>query len=106
MGYYPKPDNYIRDKISIRHVKLHYLTIKRCHRCWYWAGKRHFIALKVEVGKLEINKLINVPTSWDNRKVEADDLDVGKLKNVPVDLRAWWSWLHIKTGIKEINIKN
>ena len=43
--------------------------------------------MKAEVDKLDINKLVNVPTSLNNLKTKLDDLDVGKLKTVPVDLK-------------------
>ena len=44
--------------------------------------------LKVaEVDKLDINKLVNVPTSFNNLKTKVDDLDVGKLKVVLVDMK-------------------
>ena len=43
--------------------------------------------MKVEVGKLDINKLVNVTTSLNNLKRKVDDLDVVKLKAVPVDLK-------------------
>ena len=43
--------------------------------------------MKVEVDKLDINELINVPTSFNNLKTKEDDLDVGKLKSVPEDLK-------------------
>ena len=43
--------------------------------------------MKAEVDKLDINKLVNVPTSLNNLKTKVDDLDVGKLKTVPVDLK-------------------
>ena len=33
-----------------------------------------------------MNKLINVPTSFNILKTKVDDLDVGNLKTVPVDL--------------------
>ena len=36
--------------------------------------------MKSEVNELDINKLVNVPTSWDISKRKVDDLDVGKLK--------------------------
>ena len=42
--------------------------------------------MKAEVDKLDINKLVNVPTSLNNLKAKVDDLDVDKLKTVPVDL--------------------
>ena len=51
------------------------------------AAKKDFIALKAEVDKLVINKLVNVPTSLKSLKTTVDDLNVGKLKTVPVDLK-------------------
>ena len=51
------------------------------------AAKKDFIALKAEVDKLDINNLVNVPSSLNNLKTKLDDLDVGKLKTVPVDLK-------------------
>ena len=51
------------------------------------AVKKDFIALKAKVDKLDINKLVNVPTSLSNLKTKVNDLDVGKLKTVPVDLK-------------------
>ena len=41
------------------------------------------MALKAEVDKLDINKLINVQTSLNNLKTKVDDLDVNMLKAVP-----------------------
>ena len=38
--------------------------------------------MKAELDKLDINKLINVLTSFNNLK-KTDDLDIGKLKTVP-----------------------
>ena len=46
-----------------------------------------FVALKAEFDKLDVNKLVNVPTRLNNLKTKVDDLDVGKLKTVLVDLR-------------------
>ena len=43
--------------------------------------------MRPEVEKLDINKLVNVPTSLNNSETKVDDLDVGKLKTVPVDLK-------------------
>ena len=43
--------------------------------------------MKAEVDKLDINKLINDPTSLNNLKINVDDLDVGKLKAFPIDLK-------------------
>ena len=47
-------------------------------------AKKDFIALKAEVGKLEIENFVNVTTSLKNLKAMIDDLDVGKKKNVPL----------------------
>ena len=35
----------------------------------------------IQVEKIDITKLSNVPTSLNNLKTKVDDLDVGKLKN-------------------------
>ena len=43
--------------------------------------------MKAEFDKLDINKLVNVPTSLNNLKTKADDLDIGKLKAALVDLK-------------------
>ena len=43
--------------------------------------------MKAEVDKLDINKLVNVPTSLNNLKTKVYDIDVGKLKIVTVDLK-------------------
>ena len=52
-----------------------------------WVLKRNFIALKAEVDKLDINKLVNVPTGLNTLKTKVDYLDVNKLKTVPIDLK-------------------
>ena len=49
------------------------------------ATKKHFIALKADVDKRDIVKLVNVPSSLNNLKSKVDHLDVGKLKTVPAD---------------------
>ena len=43
--------------------------------------------MKAEVDKLDINKLVNIPTSLNNLKTKVHDLDLGKLKTVPVDFK-------------------
>ena len=43
--------------------------------------------MEAEVDKLDINKLINVPTSLNHLKTIVDDLDVGKLKTFPIYLK-------------------
>ena len=41
--------------------------------------------MKAEVDKLDINKLVNAPTSLNNLKTKVDGLDVGKLLSDVVD---------------------
>ena len=61
------------------------------HATWFdrsdLDAKKDFIVLKAEVGKLDINKLANIPTSSNNFKPKIDYLNVSKLKAVPVDLK-------------------
>ena len=51
------------------------------------AAKKDSLALKAEVDKLDMNKLVNVLTSLNNWKTKVDDLNVGNLKTVPVHLK-------------------
>ena len=50
------------------------------------AAEKDFIVLKAEVDKLDITKLVNVPTSLNNLQTKVDDVDVGKLKADLVNL--------------------
>ena len=50
------------------------------------AAKKDSAALKSQRDKLDIDKLVNVPTSLNNLKTRLDGLDIGKLKTIPVDL--------------------
>ena len=50
------------------------------------SAKRNFIVLKVEVYKLDINKLDNIPVSLNNLQTKVDYLVAVKLKTVPLDL--------------------
>ena len=43
--------------------------------------------MKAKVDKLDINKLVTVPTGLNNLKTKVDNLDVDLLKNGPVDLK-------------------
>ena len=90
MSYYPEPDSHIKDQVKVVLELPNYATKKESDHATGvdtsdLAAKKDFIALKAEVGKLDINKLVNVPTSLDNLKTKVDDLDVGKLKTVPID---------------------
>ena len=46
------------------------------------SAKRDFIALKADVHKLGINKLLYVPIYLNNLKTKLDDLHLEKLKTV------------------------
>ena len=82
---------------------------KRIRSC-YWvvtsdlAAKKDFIALKAEVDKLHINKLVNVPTSLNNLKTK-DDLDVSKLKTVPIGLKKM-TYVVDNEVVKNIKVNN
>ena len=41
--------------------------------------------MKPKYDKLNINELVNVPTSFNNLKTKVNVIDVGKLKTVPVE---------------------
>ena len=50
------------------------------------AAKKYFIALQVEVDKLDINEITNVPTGLNNLKTKVADLYFYRLKTAPVYL--------------------
>ena len=92
MSYYPETDSHIRDEGKVVLDLSNYTTKKGLDHTTGvdtsdLAAKKDFSALKAEVHKLDINKLVNVPTSLNNLKAKVDDLDVGKLKTVSVDLK-------------------
>ena len=41
--------------------------------------------MKAEVDKLDINELVNVPTSLNSLNTKVEHVDVGELKTVPTD---------------------
>ena len=89
MSYYPEPDNHIRNKVKVVLNLSNYPTKKELEHAKGLdtsdlAAEKDFVA---EVEKIDINKLVNVPTSLSNLKAKVDDLDVGKLKPVPTDLK-------------------
>ena len=92
MGYYQEPNNHTRHKVKVVLDLSNYAIEKELDHAtavdiYDLAASKDFFALKPEVDKLDINKLVNVPTSLSNSKTKADDLDVGKLKTAPVDLK-------------------
>ena len=92
MSYCPEPGSHIRDKDKGALNLSNYATNKEldnatCVDSSDLAVKKDFIALKSKVDKLDINKLINVPTSSNNFKTKVVDSDVSKLKPVTADLK-------------------
>ena len=92
MSYNQEPGNHIRDKVKVVLDLSNYATKKELE---HTAGLdssdstavKDFIALKAEVDKLDINKLVNVLTGLSNLKIKIDDLDVDKLKTLAIDLK-------------------
>ena len=90
MSYYPKSDSHLRDKVKVvldlsafaAKKELDYATGVGTSDL---APKKDLIALKAEIEKLDIYKLVNVPTSFNNLKAKVDDLDIDKLKIVTID---------------------
>ena len=92
MSYHPESDSHIRDKLKAVLDLTNYATKKELDHAKVvdtsdLVAKKDFAALKVEVDKLDIDKLVNVPTSLNNLKTKVDDLDVDKLKTVSIDLK-------------------
>ena len=85
MSYNQEPDSHIRDKVKVALDLSNYATKKELKHA---AGLdssdstalKDFIALKAEVDKLHISKLVNDLTGLSNLKAKIDDLDVDKLK--------------------------
>ena len=48
---------------------------------------KDLIASRAKVDKLDLSKLVNVPTRLNNSKTNLDDLDIGKSKAVPAGLK-------------------
>ena len=96
MSYYPELDRHIKDKVKVilnlsnygtkvpaKKELEHATGVDTCDL----AATKDFIAIKNEVDKINIIKLVNVPTCVNILKTKVDDLDVGELKTVPIDLK-------------------
>ena len=80
MSYYPEPYSHIKDKLKVILDLTNYATKKElehgtCIDVSDLAAKKGFIGLKVEIGKLDIDKLVNVLTRLNNLKTKSGDLD-------------------------------
>ena len=85
MSYYPEPDSHIKCKVKVALDLSNYPAEKELDHASGvntsdLAAAKDFVALKTEVDKLDIVKLVNVPPSLNNLKTKLDGLDVGKLK--------------------------
>ena len=91
MSYFPEPGSHIKDKDKVVSDLSNSTTKKGLDHATATdtselAAEKGFIALKRKVGKLDINKLVNVATSLNNLKTKVDYWDAGKWKTVPIDL--------------------
>ena len=78
MSYYSETDSHIQDKVKVVLDLSNYATKKELDYATGvdtsdLAAKKDFIALKDEVDKLDINNLVNIPTSLNNLKTKVDD---------------------------------
>ena len=83
-SYYPEPHSHISVEVTVVLCLSNYSNKKALDHAADvdtsdLAVKKDFIALKAEVDKLDISKLVNVLTSLNNLKTKVDDTDVGKL---------------------------
>ena len=83
-SYYPEPHSHISVEVTVVLYLSNYSNKKALDHATDvdtsdLAAKKDFIALKAEVDKLDISKLVNVLTSLNNLKTKVDDTDVGKL---------------------------
>ena len=83
MSYYSEPNSHIRDKVVLD--LPNYATKKELDHATgidtsHLAAKIFFIALKAEVNKLDINKLVNDPNNLNNLKTKVHELYVGNSK--------------------------
>ena len=83
-SYYPEPHSHISVEVTVVLYLSNYSNKKALDHATDvdtsdLAAKKDFIALKAEVDKLDISKLVNGLTSLNNLKTKVDDTDVGKL---------------------------
>ena len=87
MSYYPEPGSHIRHKVKVVLYLSNYFTKEELEHAavidtFDLAAKKYLFALKADFDKLDISKLVNVPTVLNNLKGKVNDLDLGKLKTV------------------------
>ena len=98
-----EPDSHIRDKVKVIQDLTNYAAKSN-------QNMRHLLInliqllkkMKIEVDKLVINRLLNVPTNQNYLNAKLDDLDVGKFKTFPVDLKILSNVVDKKNSSKQI----
>ena len=89
--YFPKPYEPFGGDIKIKVDLSNYATKADIKNIIHvdtsgFALKTNLASLKIEVNKLDMNKLKNLPNNLSNLKTKLDKLDTDKLVTVPVDL--------------------
>ena len=89
--YFPKPYEPFGGDINVKVDLSNYATKTDIKNISHidtssFALKSNLASLKIEVDKLDIDKLKNIPTNLSNLKNKVDKLDINKLAPVPVDL--------------------
>ena len=92
MSYYPEKDSHINDKIKVQENLSNYVTKKELKDATgidtsNSTDKKDFGVLKADLDKIDISKLLCVPTHLDNLKLKVDGLGVAKLKPILIDLK-------------------
>ena len=97
MSYYSEPDSHIIDKVKVvldlsnyAAKKANYANKRKCYPgvdISDSAAKKGFIAVETEVDKLNIARLINVPSSLNNLTIEVDNLSLDEWKTVTINLK-------------------
>ena len=90
--YFPKLyepfDGHVNDKVDLSNYATK-LVLKNATEIntSKLAAKSDLVSLKTEADKLDIDKLLIIPTNLSKFKSKVDKLDIVKLETTPVDLR-------------------
>ena len=96
-------DSHIRDKVKVIQDLTNYAAKSNQNMRYLLINLIQLLKrMKIEVDKLVINRLLNVPTNQNDLNAELDDLDVGKFKTFPVDLKILSNVVDKKNSSKQI----
>ena len=92
MSYYPESGCPISAKVKVVLYLSNFASKKELEHATgvdtsNLAAKKDVIALKAAVDKIDIAKLVNIPTNLNTSKTKVNDLNIGKLKTVHKDLK-------------------